>query len=261
MAGHWALWGAGIEHGDISVENLMFDPVTKRGVLNDFDLARWSAPNRKPSAEDNTGTLPFLALDLLNDAALEGHVRRLYRHDAESFAWCLIYLYICMDRDKQGQITTRDPHPLLSWFKSVDASYRSKITLLKNGSLKDLAKPRLHQNIKPLVFALYNYWKDRYLDQEKSDKEASSSSTGDSVTDYPGLPAKFMTEPEDIVQTAGSYKELSDSEQFKAIIRLVLKKHCMGKHSRDAFVEKCNLSYKLYPSVALNSKVKDQRGN
>jgi hypothetical protein len=45
----------------------MCDPETKRGVLNDFDLARLGGPNREPSGKDNTGTLPFLALDLLNN--------------------------------------------------------------------------------------------------------------------------------------------------------------------------------------------------
>ena len=238
----------------------MFDAVTERGVLNDFDLARWSALNRKPSAEDNTGTLPFLALDLLNDTALEGHVRRLYRHDAESFAWCLIYLYICMHRDKQGRITTRDPHPLLSWFKSVDASYCSKITLLKNGFLKDLAKPRLHQNIKPLVFALYKYWKDRYLDQEKctTEKEASSSSIGNSATYYPGLPPAFLTKRKEIVQTAECYKELLDAKHFWEIIGLFVETRCVGDHNIVAFVEKCKLSYNLYP---FSENVEDQRAN
>ena len=40
MAGHWALWEKLIEHGNISIGNLMYDPVTKRGVLSNFDLAR-----------------------------------------------------------------------------------------------------------------------------------------------------------------------------------------------------------------------------
>ena len=257
MAGHWALWNAGIEHGDISVENMMFDPVTKRGVLNDFDLARWSAPNRKPSAEDNTGTLPFLALDLLNDAALEGRVRRLYRHDAESFAWCLIYLYVCMGTDDQGRIKTMKHHPLLSWFESVTASHSSKITLVKNGILN---KSPLHQNIRPLVFALYKYWTDKYHDREKytTEKEASSSSTGNRARDYPGLSPALLTKRKEIVQTAECYKELSDSKQFWEIIGLFVNTHCVGDHSIVSFVEKCNLSYNLYPSL---ENVEDQRAN
>ena len=70
----------------------MYDPVTRRGILNDFDLARLQRQDGKPSGKDNTGTMPFMALDLLNPEAFQGMVPRLYRHDAESFAWCLVYI-------------------------------------------------------------------------------------------------------------------------------------------------------------------------
>ena len=80
----------------------MYDPMTKRGVLSDFDLAREGGQNRRPSAKDNTGTLPFLALDLLNKRASEGLVPRRYRQDAESFAWCLIYICICVGKDERS---------------------------------------------------------------------------------------------------------------------------------------------------------------
>lgn len=72
--------------GEIIQHHLVCDPVTKRGVPSDLDLARLSAPNRVPSATDNTGTLPFLALDLLNERAFKDLVRRLSRHDAESIS-------------------------------------------------------------------------------------------------------------------------------------------------------------------------------
>ena len=36
---HWTLWQEGIEHRDVSAGNMMYDPVTKQGVLNDFNLA------------------------------------------------------------------------------------------------------------------------------------------------------------------------------------------------------------------------------
>ena len=37
-SGHHALWKGGIEHGDISFRNLMWDPSLEVGILNDFDL-------------------------------------------------------------------------------------------------------------------------------------------------------------------------------------------------------------------------------
>ncbi|KAF8068922.1 hypothetical protein FPV67DRAFT_1668972 [Lyophyllum atratum] len=36
---HRVLWVNGIRHGDISLDNLMVNPRTQMGVLNDFDLA------------------------------------------------------------------------------------------------------------------------------------------------------------------------------------------------------------------------------
>lgn len=159
MAGHWALWDKGIEHGDISVGNIMCDPVTKRGVLNDFDLAREGRPNRKPSAKDNIGTLPFLALDLLNEQAFNGLVQCRYRHDAESFTWSLIYICICMARNDEGRIGTINPHPLSPWFMTMENSFYSKMMLSSDRLLRELP---LHQRCEHLIIALYGHWIDRW---------------------------------------------------------------------------------------------------
>ena len=148
----------------------MCNPITKRGVLNDFNLARLGSPGRKPSAKDNTGTLPFLALDLLDEGALGGSVERLYRHDAESFAWCLIYIYICMAKDKKGKIGTLKPHPLPRWFMGMDSCFASKIKLV----LPDFP---LHQNIGSLVSKLCRFWKNRYLIMDVESGEGSGVAT------------------------------------------------------------------------------------
>ena len=148
----------------------MYDPATKRGVLNDFDLAREGGPNRKPTAKDNAGTMPFLALDLLNERAFEGLVPRLYRHDAESFAWCLIYICICMGKDDEGRIRTINPHPLSSWFTRTTDSYASKNTLDSEGLLAELP---LHKGTMPLVVALYSHWVRRYRAQQEYQTSAS----------------------------------------------------------------------------------------
>lgn len=67
------------------------------GVLNDFDLAsvRSEDPNDPPpgpSGSERTGTVPFMALDLLTPAALKGEGPHLYRHDLESFLWVFVWL-------------------------------------------------------------------------------------------------------------------------------------------------------------------------
>jgi hypothetical protein len=46
------------------------------------DLAAWMM--------EHTGTIPFMAIDLLTKDAWSGHIERQYRHDCESFAWVLL---------------------------------------------------------------------------------------------------------------------------------------------------------------------------
>jgi hypothetical protein len=82
----------GVEHNDISVKILMYDKVNgDHGVLNDYDLAHLNG-RRVPSGAKHTGTMPFMALDLLVDEAWGGKTTRLYRHDCESFAWVLLWI-------------------------------------------------------------------------------------------------------------------------------------------------------------------------
>jgi hypothetical protein len=82
-AGYFCLW-KGIQHGDVSHGNLVWDDVRKVVVLNDFDLARF-ADQTAASEQDDAGTSPFMALDLLSEEGLRGGIPRRYRHEAESF--------------------------------------------------------------------------------------------------------------------------------------------------------------------------------
>jgi hypothetical protein len=59
------------------------------GVLNDYDL---SSLKKGPTGRERTGTVPFMALDLLKEKATAGKVEHLYRHDAESFIWVLTWV-------------------------------------------------------------------------------------------------------------------------------------------------------------------------
>ena len=68
------------------------------GILNDFDLAAKMEPgDRNPTRKgwERTGTLPFMALDLLKYH--DGQFKRWYRHDLESSAWCFVYLILASD--------------------------------------------------------------------------------------------------------------------------------------------------------------------
>jgi hypothetical protein len=83
------------------------------GVLNDFDL---SSTRDSPSGLELTGTVPLMAIEMLTQDAIEGKVKHLYRHDAESFLWVLTWVSL---RYQKGQLL-RKGRPLDEWLK-VDA--------------------------------------------------------------------------------------------------------------------------------------------
>ncbi|KAH7881687.1 hypothetical protein F5I97DRAFT_1963449 [Phlebopus sp. FC_14] len=88
---HFVLWTNGVRHRDVSPSNLMYRIVNGKivGVLNDFDLA---SLGDGVTGTERTGTVPFMALDLLTEEALRGEVKHLYEHDAESFIWVLTWI-------------------------------------------------------------------------------------------------------------------------------------------------------------------------
>jgi len=141
----------------------MWDDRRKVGVLNDFDLAKF-ADQKGASGQDNTGTLPFMALDLLSVRGLRGEIARLYRHEAESFAWCLICLYFATVKDSEGNSRTRSPHPLLEWFQGWQRSRNAKIALLWDDE-NTAEVPLAHQNTRMLARFLHEYWLDRFKRQ------------------------------------------------------------------------------------------------
>lgn len=80
-SGHYALWRRGIQHTDPSLDNVMVDRSEKHsGVMNDWDLAFVDGLS-KHDGSDRTGTVLFMALDLLTDEYWDGTIERLYRHD------------------------------------------------------------------------------------------------------------------------------------------------------------------------------------
>ena len=91
-SGHAFLWKNRIEHGDPSLGNLMYNPVNKCGVLTDFDLSilQWES---RTFGVARTGTIPFMAIDLLSDKYWKGFIPRFYYHELESFVWILVYVF------------------------------------------------------------------------------------------------------------------------------------------------------------------------
>ena len=94
FVGLYLLWKIGIAHGDVSLSNMMYyeQDGKKYGVLNDFDLAAiMTVGERTPKKQgfERTGTLPFMAIDLLRYS--NGQISRWFRHDLESCMWCLVW--------------------------------------------------------------------------------------------------------------------------------------------------------------------------
>ena len=94
ITGHVVLWGKGIYHRDISPPNIMYyrDEDQVVGVLNDWDLATALSVSSTPNT-DRTGTVPFMALQLLSTQ----NVPHLLRHDVESFVWVFLWVCGCSD--------------------------------------------------------------------------------------------------------------------------------------------------------------------
>ena len=225
----------------------MCDPETKRGVLNDLDLARVGGPARKPSAKDNTGTMPFLALDLLNKAAFEGQVPRRYRHDAESFAWCLIYICVCMGKDNKGRIRTVNPHPLSSWFGNMDTSQ-----LAKQESAELNNQLPLHKRTKPLAKALHNHWVTRFEAQRSASRQGA---VGCEPRALAGTPVEWILPPKPSPETQGSYTELSDRQSFAKMARVVADAGGVVPPSlAQIFIDKLETIGNLYPDIPPNHR-------
>ena len=84
---------------------------TLMGVLNDYDLASLSTTTG-PQGNERTGTVPFMALDLLTPEGQRGEIKHLYRHDLELFVWVLVWISL---RYRNGALLPDTSRPLDLW--------------------------------------------------------------------------------------------------------------------------------------------------
>ena len=188
----------------------MWDEERKVGILNDFDLAKLSE-QAGASGQDNTGTLPFMALDLLSKSGLRGEIPRRYRHEAESFAWSLICLCLSTVEDADGRNRTREPHPLLGWFQDWNTSRAFKFALqwLEHDNRN---VPLVHQNTIPLARALHKFWLDRYSAQFPTwARDAETAERGRVFEQVLGL-------KEEITVKIPPYEEPEDEAIFRRLL-------------------------------------------
>ncbi|KDR70456.1 hypothetical protein GALMADRAFT_1350349 [Galerina marginata CBS 339.88] len=142
-------------HRDISENNLMiWRPIKERsteslGILNDFDMAAEVGDDGEllaNSARRRTGTLPFIARDLLAPIPKGGpSPKHLYRHDLESFFYVLIWAAA------HYEFGTKTRHPTSEVLKKWDEEDRShvfKCVFMTNiayyRDLRSLARPENH---------------------------------------------------------------------------------------------------------------------
>ena len=197
----------------------MWDDRRKVGILNDFDLAKL-ADQAGATGQDNTGTLPFMALDLLK-RGLCGEIARRYRHDAESFAWCLVCLYLSIVEGVDGNNYTRNPHPLPKWFQDCRSSLESKLGFLwRDDSDPDISL--VHSNTRSLALALHKFWLDRYNEQFPKVVRAADEVEREAV-EYEGFLAEIldMEKPGPTeVSPHEDYKEPEDEPLFRKLLTI-----------------------------------------
>ncbi|KAJ3476175.1 hypothetical protein NLI96_g11339 [Meripilus lineatus] len=139
---HDLRYKAKIVHRDISLGNLMYEKLddgTIWLILNDFDLAVMVDDNGLPVAKNaskhRTGTLPFMAHELLVAMKEEDPIIHYLRHDYESVFWVVLYL---VTRPQSNP--SREPsHSEVDEGLHLPSSER--VALLKDwelGSLKDI---------------------------------------------------------------------------------------------------------------------------
>ncbi|KAG1751618.1 uncharacterized protein EDB91DRAFT_1216918 [Suillus paluster] len=146
---HIALWKEGVHHRDVSPPNMMFYKTDKGvliGVLNDFDLSSL-ATRQGPQGNERTGTVPFMALDLLTPEGQRGEVEHLYRHDLESFIWVLVW--VCL-RYRQGVLLPPEIRPFDAWATAGPEACREKKLSFLDRFVKYKA-PGIHPQIWRLV--------------------------------------------------------------------------------------------------------------
>ncbi|KAG1796282.1 uncharacterized protein HD556DRAFT_292111 [Suillus plorans] len=125
---HVTLWKEGVYHRDVSPGNLMWYKKNGRliGVLNDYDLSSL-ADDPGPRGNERTGTVPFMALDLLTAKAQRGEVKHLYRHDLESFVW--VFTWISMRYDNGELLPGSRPVDAWATFDAVTCGEKKQAFL------------------------------------------------------------------------------------------------------------------------------------
>ena len=143
------------------------------GIVNDWDMAtRLNSANQVPrsSAHHRTGTLPFMAVDLLRPSP-PGHC---YRHDLESFFYVLLWAAVSYDlkencyvepaRSLFGKWLSDDMEDVFLFKTSLFSQWREVMGLVREEW--EPIKPWLRKLREPL-FRLYTKRTELSTDEEE----------------------------------------------------------------------------------------------
>jgi len=129
---HSFLWKYHVEHGDPSVNNMMYDPDEQCGVFTDFDLSplQWEP---RVFGTDRTGTIPFMAIEVSTKSYWDRRIPRLYYHELESFIWILPYVFLLYEAG------IRRPNPHVDTWRTSDyvTCSEKKLRFLTTAALDD----------------------------------------------------------------------------------------------------------------------------
>jgi len=143
----------------------------KCGVLNDFDLSTIMQPgDQNPIRQglERTGTLPFMAMQLLENEGFDGKVPRRYEHELESFSWVLVWVSRCV----LGGQESRPPQRLEEWLgDNNDEVYKSKLVFVLEQLQLPMTPDYKSLNIMLKAWVTDNFYRFFGFSNEKTDTE------------------------------------------------------------------------------------------
>ncbi|KAG5638576.1 hypothetical protein H0H81_011796 [Sphagnurus paluster] len=170
-------------HRDLSENNLMFkkcDDGDVKGILNDWDMASKVDETdqvESSTAQHCTGTLPFMARDLLVDGNPPPH---LYRHDLESFFYILVWAALRYDFKSGTRLPT--PECIQKWESSMEDAEDAKNMMITSGKRLKLilshAQPQSRNRLVPWISSLG----DLFYDGSDSERRSRDNPEWDSKT-------------------------------------------------------------------------------
>lgn len=110
--------------------------------------------NERSSSQRMTGTLKFMAIEVLEIAFREKYftLDHTYRHDLESFFY--VFLSVCANHGR----TSKDPDPFKNWYlRTYENMAASKFYQIERSNFEALVLNKFHadfENIKTLAWAL-----------------------------------------------------------------------------------------------------------